>query len=373
MLKIGEKIKDLRKKQDVTQEKLAAYLNISYQAVSKWENGTALPDLTLVPRIANFFHITADELLGMKDTEETEELKEFEKIYHENNRQGKVLDNIILSREVLSKYPRNFQWMLNLAYPLTHYEDTKEHRNYSKEHGFCEEAISICERILEDCTVDSIRHSAIQILCVQYSKKGKRKEALALAEQMPDIFLCRENLLTSIYEGEELIRQCQNNLIIAVDSIVWGIYILTLDNVMGKELLPSEKIEFFETANTILHLVYKNDEDIPACSNSLYYNYLKIAELWCEQGVTDKGIENLLLAEEAAKKYDEWANSTQIAKYKSPLVNRCISNPMGVGKNYEGSETSILLQELDNKSFDLLRDMGSFQELQESLKKALSK
>lgn len=46
MLKIGEKIKELRKSQDVTQEKLADFLNISYQAVSKWENGLAMPDIT---------------------------------------------------------------------------------------------------------------------------------------------------------------------------------------------------------------------------------------------------------------------------------------------------------------------------------------
>ena len=57
MLKIGDKIKSLRKAQDITQEKLAAYLNISYQAISKWENGTALPDITLVPKIANFFGV----------------------------------------------------------------------------------------------------------------------------------------------------------------------------------------------------------------------------------------------------------------------------------------------------------------------------
>ncbi len=49
------KIKELRKAQDVTQEKLADYLNISYQAVSKWENGLALPDITLLPQLANFF------------------------------------------------------------------------------------------------------------------------------------------------------------------------------------------------------------------------------------------------------------------------------------------------------------------------------
>ena len=57
-LKIGEKIKELRKAQNITQDKLANYLNISYQAVSKWENGTALPDVTLLPKIANFFGYT---------------------------------------------------------------------------------------------------------------------------------------------------------------------------------------------------------------------------------------------------------------------------------------------------------------------------
>ena len=67
MLKIGEKIKELRKAQDVTQEKLADYLNISYQAVSKWENGLALPDITLIPALAGFFGVSADYLLGIDD------------------------------------------------------------------------------------------------------------------------------------------------------------------------------------------------------------------------------------------------------------------------------------------------------------------
>ncbi len=60
MLKTGQIIKDLRKKQDVTQENLADYLNISYQAISKWENGTALLDITLIPKIANFFGVTTE-------------------------------------------------------------------------------------------------------------------------------------------------------------------------------------------------------------------------------------------------------------------------------------------------------------------------
>ena len=65
MLKIGEKIKELRKAQNITQEKLAEYLNISYQAISKWENGLALPDITLIPSLSNFFGVSADYLLGI--------------------------------------------------------------------------------------------------------------------------------------------------------------------------------------------------------------------------------------------------------------------------------------------------------------------
>ena len=79
MLKIGEKIKELRKAQDVTQEKLADYLNISYQAVSKWENGLALPDITLIPALSNVFGVTSYYLLGIKADENEEKLNEYYK------------------------------------------------------------------------------------------------------------------------------------------------------------------------------------------------------------------------------------------------------------------------------------------------------
>ena len=182
MLKIGEKIKELRKAQTVTQEKLADYLNISYQAVSKWENGLALPDITLLPQLASFFGVTADELLGVTKPEQSEELTQYEKQYFEFGREGKVLEKIALCREVLEKYPRNYQWMLNLAYGLVSYAATKEQKEYSKEHKFTEKAINLCERVLEDCTTDSIRHGAIQILCYNYPYVGKKAEAIQLAE-----------------------------------------------------------------------------------------------------------------------------------------------------------------------------------------------
>ena len=61
---IGERIKQLRKKNDLTQEKLADYLCVSYQAVSKWECGLSSPDLALIVPLAKLLNVTTDELLG---------------------------------------------------------------------------------------------------------------------------------------------------------------------------------------------------------------------------------------------------------------------------------------------------------------------
>ncbi len=60
---IGEKIKKLRAERHITQETLAKHLNISFQAISKWEQNLTSPDLSLVPDIAEFFEISTDELL----------------------------------------------------------------------------------------------------------------------------------------------------------------------------------------------------------------------------------------------------------------------------------------------------------------------
>ena len=63
---IGTNIKRLRQNKDVTQEQLGNALGITSQAVSKWECETALPDIDLLPKLADYFGISIDELLGYK-------------------------------------------------------------------------------------------------------------------------------------------------------------------------------------------------------------------------------------------------------------------------------------------------------------------
>ena len=62
MLQLGEKIRLLRKGKNISQEVFAGYLGVSFQAVSKWENGVTMPDVTLIPAIASFFGVSTDEL-----------------------------------------------------------------------------------------------------------------------------------------------------------------------------------------------------------------------------------------------------------------------------------------------------------------------
>ena len=65
-MEIGKVIKQARLNKKITQEQLAEALGVTTQAVSKWETDCSYPDITLLPSIANFLDISADELLGIK-------------------------------------------------------------------------------------------------------------------------------------------------------------------------------------------------------------------------------------------------------------------------------------------------------------------
>ncbi|MCH5279388.1 MAG: helix-turn-helix domain-containing protein [Christensenellaceae bacterium] len=65
MNNLNERIAYYRRKCALTQEELAEKCSVTPQAVSKWENGLTSPDISLLPRLAEVFGITTDELLGV--------------------------------------------------------------------------------------------------------------------------------------------------------------------------------------------------------------------------------------------------------------------------------------------------------------------
>ena len=108
-IKIGEKIKELRKKVDVNQERFAEYLGVTAQAVSKWEVEGCYPDIELLPSIANFFNISIDELMCfdvMKNQEKIDMI--IKQIGTERSRSWYDGTKIEMLRNAIQQFPNNY-------------------------------------------------------------------------------------------------------------------------------------------------------------------------------------------------------------------------------------------------------------------------
>ena len=108
-IKVGKKIKLLRKKNDVTQDKLAAYLGVTPQAVSRWESETCYPDIESLPAIADFFGVSMDELMCydslQKEQKVAEYLAQVEVLYDRDE----LAEALALLREAIAEIPSSFE------------------------------------------------------------------------------------------------------------------------------------------------------------------------------------------------------------------------------------------------------------------------
>lgn len=98
--KIGKIIKDIRTKNKMSQQKFADKYGVTYQAVSKWETGKSLPDITILKEICKDYNLDLNELLGSK----------------KNNKKNKVLVIgliillLIISLFIILKSDHSFQF-----------------------------------------------------------------------------------------------------------------------------------------------------------------------------------------------------------------------------------------------------------------------
>ncbi|MDD5602726.1 MAG: helix-turn-helix transcriptional regulator [Eubacteriales bacterium] len=74
MIAINEKISELRKAKNMTQEEMANTIGVSAQSVSKWENAVTMPDILLLPVIADIFGVSIDELFGKSSKNEVKQI-----------------------------------------------------------------------------------------------------------------------------------------------------------------------------------------------------------------------------------------------------------------------------------------------------------
>ncbi len=111
---LGDIIKTLRKEQGVTQEELAAALNISAQSVSKWENGAANPDINYIPLIARFFKVSIDSLFLWDSEDYTKEYKNNMEIQKQLLIEDDIDSIIDLWEDMYYKYPNDYRILKQL-------------------------------------------------------------------------------------------------------------------------------------------------------------------------------------------------------------------------------------------------------------------
>ena len=213
---IGQVIRRLRKERNFTQEELAEQLNISAQAVSKWENGTSMPDISQVVPLASVFGVTTDVLFGVEGTNAAEEAYRIVSEAEEIKQYGTLstylaaYDHLL---EGLQKYPNNLVLLnncvgfgLSLCLPENGWL-------YAAERA--DEIAAETERqaglIISYSKSPSDILRAHQVLLFLYSSQGEYGKAAAEAEHFPERtdFTLHTNM-ARVYEcrgeWEEVIR-----------------------------------------------------------------------------------------------------------------------------------------------------------------------
>lgn len=208
-INISDSLKKLRKDKGNTQEELAGFLGISIQAISKWERGERYPDITLLPKIAAYYNVTVDDLLGVGETQKKERKDKILEQFNYNLQKGNINANIELMRAAIEEFPNDYTIMSDLQFALY----------FSNKEEYYDEVIELGEKIINNCTDDDLRYGAIQILCFTYEQHGKEEIAKEYARKLPIYAVTQNEVLAGILKGEDLLRLAQNNLTYLVQAI----------------------------------------------------------------------------------------------------------------------------------------------------------
>ena len=229
MLRIGDKIKQLRKARGVTQEQLANSIGVTFQAVSKWENGITLPDIALAPALAGYFGVTMDELFDydvqrindevMKIAEETWPLRE------SDTEKGKEL-----IYKGLKEYPENDILLENLLY-LENYKNDPD------------KTIDIALRDIDATSDNSIKYDALRFLAYAYKEKNDIESAKAALMQIPEIYFSRLSELAYITTGEEKRNAAEKQIGVSL-GILCEMLTRRAEDMVDKHLYSDARTEY---------------------------------------------------------------------------------------------------------------------------------
>ncbi len=352
-INLKEKLRTLRQKKKVTQEVLANYLCITPQSVGKWERGEGFPDITLLPKIAFYFDVTVDELLGVDQVKVEEAINEYKhqsSVYKSNGENEK---NLQIWEKAYSEFPNDCRVIEELMFAIN------RDAVYPCPKDKAERIIALGEKLLQKTTDAMQRENAIQCLCYTYDNIDKEK-ALYYADMSGSFNVTRENLRSTILDSEEGVKACQSYIMSLIHTAATTASAMTSKIQFSHE----ETIEAYRFAIDILKRLY-SDENVGFYAFDISYYYSHIAKEYAE--MNDK--ENTLKALTQSCRYATIEATLTDMNYTAPMVNRLKYKKADTTKNYIGNSCNLRLKGLDDKSFDFVRNDDTFKKIVSDLEK----
>ena len=206
MIKLGEKIKSLRKQKNISQEVFANFLGISFQAVSKWENGNTMPDVTMIPAIASFFGVSTDELFDFNLFETEKQVdaicnEAYKYRFTDAERSERIL------RDGLQRFPGNDIILNNLLYTIDY-------------QARADEVINLCKSLIESTRDDSVKYDACRILATCYKENGQNDLIKPTLELIPEIYFTKLELMASLLDGDDSYEAAQKQKNISAEDLI---------------------------------------------------------------------------------------------------------------------------------------------------------
>lgn len=348
MNNIGLKIKELRIADNLTRENLAAELNVSFQSISRWENGISTPDISLIPIIARFFGVSTDFLFGLSDEESETSKTELEQIYWNKRNAGDIEGAYEIMLEGRKLFPRNIHFCVCLAEVMALFEggNSSQVSKYAEE-DFSQQIFHLCERVIDESRDEADRFNALSLLSNYYAKSGNMDEALKIANSMSDLMNSKEVLLGNLLTGEAKKRRLQENILIMADYISDTLVKIAFRKEFGLSGVMSyeEKLDYVMAANSILTTII-DDENYHVYSRKIGWNYRRMAELYAAMNEKTKALDALLKAEKMAIAFDNIDKDSTVF-FTAHFCNLVESRMSNSEKCFVGSEREMLAYRLD--------------------------
>ena len=325
----GENLRRLRTENSLTQEKLAAFLGVTYQTISKWENNDSYPDITTLPVIAKFFKISVDDLLGTNQSDYEAEIDE--KIKEYDNLADKFLMKDLIYR-LKEEYPDDYRVSIRYLSYLSRYSENKNQ--------ILPEAVSVYEYIQQNCTDDKTRITAKKALIELYHSLSKNKDNeisfdsyKKLITQMPRMRDCMENFAffypETHPERDENIRNTLEEELLLLHHNLESYYFFN-DNFDA-----DYKLGLCNAEINFLSFIY-DDENFGKLWQVMIHNYGHLAIRYAQKGDFESSLINLRKSAELAVSFD---NMERFTTLESKLFQGKIFDKFSLGSTYNAKAT----------------------------------